>query len=251
MGVAGTAVIGGAVLATGLAGGMGALAATSAYQVSMLAGQLWIASRGKVAVADPRNGTRQTLWRAAMTSVRVAWRDDQPVLRVMPFLGRKLEWEGDAVSRIGQRVMAGVNVGDGRPKSLAAATALLAEYHGDLSGWMIPRSKAQAAVDWRIGSSPIFAANRAEYWQGYGDPMLIIGRLPEVERLAVEMYFAESAERTYWKGNSHCWNVSGVRQSNSRRSATGWRCRGRRMRSWLEGRVECIRDHAGPSLRSG
>jgi hypothetical protein len=200
LGVGGAALLGGGAFASGLAGGMGGLAAVLAYQWGGAAFAALKASRGRMAVIDPRSGTRQTLWRAAMTSARVAWRDNLPVLRVMPLLGRKLEWQGDDVPRVGQRVMAGVNLMDGRPKALAAATTLLGEFHGDLSGWMPLQSKSQNAVDWRTGSTPVFAANRGEYWQGYGDPMLIIGRLPEVERLAVEMYFAESAERTYLEG---------------------------------------------------
>ena len=196
----GVGLLAGSGLAFGLSGGMGAIAGVTAYQWGTMAFAAFKASRGRMAVVDPRNGVRQTLWRVSMTSARVTWRDNSPVLRVMPFLNRKLEWHGDDVQRIGQRVMAGVNVMDGAPKALASATQLLGEHHGDLSGWMIPRAKEQGPVDPRTGSSPVFAANRAEYWQGYGEPMLLIGRLPEVERLAVEMYFAESAERTYLEG---------------------------------------------------
>ncbi|MBK7595574.1 MAG: hypothetical protein IPP98_15350 [Gemmatimonadetes bacterium] len=200
IGVGGAALVGGAVLAPGLSGGMGALAAVFAYQWGDVAFAALRASRGRMAVVDPRNGVRQTLWRTAMTSARVAWRDSTPVLRVMPLLSRKLEWHGDDVPRIGQRVMAGVNLLDGGRKALAAATTILGDHHGDLSSWMMLRSKEPGFVDPRTGSSPVFAANRADYWQGYGEPMLIIGKLPEVERLAVEMYFAESAERNYLEG---------------------------------------------------
>ncbi len=195
----GALVLGGG-LAAGATAGLTLASIPFAIQGAQMAWDVFGLARGRLVVADPNTATRRTLWKPQLDGMSVAWKEGEPVLRVEALLGKKLEWKGDDVPRIGGRILAHLNRLVGSVAEIDAATSLLGQRNGDLSGLMTVRSREQLALDRRRFSSPVFAANKAEYWEGYGVPMLKVGFLPVAERLAIEMYFAESAERTWLEG---------------------------------------------------
>jgi len=196
----GAALIGGGALAAGMTAGLTLATIPFGIQGVQMAWSVFRVARGRLVVVDPSGASRRTLWKHQLDGAMFAWKEGEPVLRVEAVLGKKIEWKGDDVPRIGQRILARLNRLAGNGAAIDAATSLLGQHNGDLSGLMTARSREQRAFDSRTGSSPVFAANRAEYWYGYGDPMLRVGHLPVAERLAIEMYFAESAERTWLEG---------------------------------------------------
>ncbi len=178
------------------AGGMGSLFYKGSRSVMLR-------RRSRVPIVDPGNQVRRTLSRTDLQDSRMMWDDGELVLRVpRPWTanGIALEWRGQSIAPVGQRVMGGLNTMDGAPKDLGVAVKLLGDQSGDLTEWMLPKAEEHAKLDLRATSSPILKSRANKYWEGFGRAALQLSRLPVHERLAVEMYFAESAERTWLEG---------------------------------------------------
>jgi len=139
----------------------------------------------------------------SLAGTKLVMRDDGPMLRLKTLVGLRqtnTEWHGHDVSRVGRRIMAGINAVSGSRRSLMAAADLLGAHQGDLSSWLDPSRRREMRLDITSeGRAPI-ARSGGLHWYGYGDPMLHVATLPVEHRLAFEMYFAESAERTYLEG---------------------------------------------------
>ena len=190
----------GGYVALGAFSGVGLLAGTGIAQI-MVGGVL--RQRMRVIVADPSSGRRRSIASESLATTKLVMREDGPLLRATSLYGVKqtaLEWRGDEVSRVGRRIMAGINALSGGPRSLTGAAELLGAHRGDLSSWLDPARRRE--MRWEIsseGKAPL-ARSGGMHWYGYGDPMLHVATLPAEHRLAFEMYFAESAERTYLEG---------------------------------------------------
>jgi hypothetical protein len=187
--------------ALGTLGGVsGALMSTGLMQIT-LSGLLFQGSR--VVVADPTTGRRQSFAMSALSGTRLVMREDGPLLRASSLVGLRqtvVEWHGDDVARVGRRFLGSINALSGSHRSLMSAAGLLGSHQGDLSSWLDPARRRE--MRWEIsteGRAPV-ARSHGMHWYGYGDPMLHVALLPPEHRLALEMYFAESAERTYLEG---------------------------------------------------
>ena len=183
-----------------LGGAAGGLMSAAMFQM-LLSGALHHGSR--VVVPHPTTGRRMSLMMDSLTGTKLVMREDGPLLRLTALVGLRqttTEWHGEDVARVGRRIMAGINALSGNQRSLMAAAELLGAHQGDLSSWLDPARRRE--MRWDVtsdGQAPI-ARSGALHWYGYGDPMLHIATLPAEHRLAFEMYFAESAERTYLEG---------------------------------------------------
>ncbi len=197
--VAGAAGIGYLALG-GVGGAIGLLGGAGLFQMA-LGGLMRHVTR--VVVADPKSGKRRSFYGETLAGARLVMRDDGPLLRVSSLNGLRsfdTEWRGDDVARVGRRVMAGLNALSGNQQSLSGASVLLGAHKGDLSSWLDPARRRE--MRWDISEDGIAPLARRDglNWYGYGDPMLHVATLPAEHRLAIEMYFAESAERTYLEG---------------------------------------------------
>ncbi len=212
--IGGTAVAGvaGAALALGVAG---IVTGGMAYMVAQAVKGGWNAAlnrRSRFKVVNPGDGSPVTIDRKLSTGSVVSWRQDSPTLEVMvPTPGQTKEdfllltWGEHDVQTVGRRVTGALNLLHGSRKDLDVATRLLADERGDLARWMRLRADAQREEGKQAMSVAEEKASKkgwvaARYWQDYRHPFLLPGRLPGVERLAIEMWMNEDIERTWLEG---------------------------------------------------
>ncbi len=212
--IGGTAVAGvaGAAFALGVAG---VVTGGMAYMVAQAVKGGWNAAlnrRSRFKVVNPADGSPVTIDRKLSNDAVVSWEREAPSLEVMvPTPGQAkhdfllLTWGEHEVQTVGRRVTGALNMLHGSRRDLDVATRLLADERGDLARWMRLRAVAQRQEG---KQEPTETERKLEkkhgapsrFWREYRHPFLLPGRLPGVERLAVEMWMNEDIERTWLEG---------------------------------------------------
>ncbi|MBK6495768.1 MAG: hypothetical protein IPG05_11835 [Gemmatimonadetes bacterium] len=180
--------------AAGVAAGMGAIAALSAFGFAAASGgylsyQLvkagWDAGLNRQArflLPDPDPAARETvrLDRSHLKHATISWEDGTPSLDLPhPKHLKKgdfvLSYRGADLQSVGRRAVAGLNLLVGGRSQLQEGSRILAENHGDLSAWLRRRTysltdvpgfrRPEALVELH---RPIPRARQAQRWRPHG-----------------------------------------------------------------------------------
>ena len=196
--------------AAGVAAGMGAIAALSAFGFAAASGgylsyQLvkagWDAGLNRQArflLPDPDPAARETvrLDRSHLKHATISWEDGTPSLDLPhPKHLKKgdfvLSYRGADLQSVGRRAVAGLNLLVGGRSQLQEGSRILAENHGDLSAWL--RRRTYSLTDVPASGAP-------KHWSNYTAPYLVLDKLNAGDRMALELWMNEDIERQWLEG---------------------------------------------------
>jgi hypothetical protein len=166
-----------------------------------------LARRRRVTLAHPVMPALLRLDPWSSHHATLAWdQPDGPSLFV-PTLGKSsrlpiaVKWSGVDVQSVGRRMLSSSNLTLGSNTELVEATALLGANAGDLNKWARHRVGMQGRFLGRNKWDDKLATDMLPaYWDQFRCDHLILGRLLPYERLAVEMWLSEDAERIWLEG---------------------------------------------------
>jgi hypothetical protein len=165
--------------------------------------------RRRISLAHPETAAAVRLEPWSSHHATLAWdRPDGPSLLV-PSNGADshsievLRWQDVQARSVGRRVLGSANLMLGSRIELELAADLLADHGGDLGGWARRRSASLTRYlgprKWDETLTKGWA-HRPPIWDSLECDYLILGQLVPHERLAVEMWLSEDAERIWLEG---------------------------------------------------
>jgi hypothetical protein len=168
-----------------------------------------LARRRRIIIEHPETATRVRLADWSSHHATLSWeRPDGPSLLV-PSNGQDihsiefLRWQDVEAKAVGRRMLGSANLLLGEQHDLELAADLLANHAGDLGDWTRRRAASLTRYlgprKWDETLTKGWA-QRPPIWDRLECDHLILGQLVPHERLAVEMWLSEDAERIWLEG---------------------------------------------------
>jgi hypothetical protein len=172
------------------------------YAVVQAGWQYGVDRLGGLKAIHPGTGGRLNLPMAKLREALISWDDDVwridvPLAEPDKDTIETVSWTGPEFTRLGRKIVGNLNLTVGKPQELEYAAEVLDHHRGDLSAWL----------KYRIEVFERFTTSTPPNWDNppisvpVPDVLFLrVQSIPAGERLAVEMWLSEDAERIWLEG---------------------------------------------------